>query len=141
MNMKIFHAMSKKQKIIYGVSVLLSIAVIFYLGDFYGKSGAVGSINNSRGQFATGMFGGANRGASPRGGAGATVGEIISKDNQSITLKVMSGCSKIIFTPSSATVQKMVVSSLADLSVGMSVIVQGGTNSDGSVTAQSIQIR
>ena len=73
------------------------------------------------------------------GGAGMTIGSILSKDASSITLKLPDGGSKIIYFASSTSITKSASSSAADLSVNGTVMVNGTSNPDGSITAQSIR--
>jgi len=69
------------------------------------------------------------------------MGEIIAKDNTSVTVKLTDGGSKIVFYSDKTTVQEMKSGSIADLQVGDTVNVSGTANSDGSITAESFQKR
>jgi hypothetical protein len=82
------------------------------------------------------------------GGGGRTLmagnmvnGEIMSVDEQGLTIKIPDGGSKIVLYGSDLIVNKQVEAVKADLTVGESVSINGTTNTDGSVTAKSIQIR
>ncbi len=74
-------------------------------------------------------------------------GEVIAKDMTSITVKLRgtqtdnSAGSKIIFLSDATQVTKSAQGSTTDLSIGTQVSVFGTPNADGSVYAQSIQIR
>ncbi|MDO8676340.1 MAG: hypothetical protein Q7K16_01675 [Candidatus Azambacteria bacterium] len=128
---------------------IIAVAVIgggaFYGGLRYGKSQAVNAQNSARqlrqfGGAASAGFNGAGR----RGGVngGFITGDIIAKDAQSITLQLtQSGGSKIIFLSGSSQISKFAAAAPADLEIGKTVMVNGTANSDGSLTAQTIQLR
>lgn len=67
-------------------------------------------------------------------------GEIISKDDSSITVKLSDDSSKIVIFSDSTGINKSEEGLIEDLSEGVQVMVMGQTNSDGSVTARNIQI-
>ena len=68
------------------------------------------------------------------------LGEIINSDDKSITIKMTDGSSKIILISDSTNINKAETASKTDLTVGTTVSIFGQTNSDGSVTAQNIQL-
>ncbi len=88
---------------------------------------------------------GANIGSGFRGqggaGGGLVSGDIISKDAQSIAIKMRDGSSKIVFYSDTTEVGKFVAGTSADLTIGKTATIIGETNSDGSVTATSVQMR
>ncbi|MCX6721509.1 MAG: DUF5666 domain-containing protein [Candidatus Staskawiczbacteria bacterium] len=129
--------MDKKIRTIYAISAVVLVVIIggaFYGGMLYGKNQAR-SAGFAGGNFQTKI----NRpGAN---GSSFISGDIISKDDTSITLKMQNNGSKIIFYSDATKINKSATGTSADLSTGTLVSVTGTTNSDGSVTAQSIQIR
>ncbi|MDP2665719.1 MAG: hypothetical protein Q8P23_03765 [bacterium] len=126
-------------KILGGIVTALVIAG----GSFYGGMAYAKSTTPSRGQFtANGQFAGA-AGANRTGmrTGGFTAGQILSKDATGITIKMQDGSTKIILIGSSTQIMKTTDGSQDDLSTGTEVTVTGSANSDGSITAQSVQIR
>ncbi|MFH1175415.1 MAG: hypothetical protein V1698_01700 [bacterium] len=105
-----------------------------------GGSGAIRGAANGQGGF---NFG------------GAVNGEIISKGENSITIKLRSdrqaqsgeaqgsenGGSKIIFFSDSTKISKMAEGSLDDLQIGTNIMANGQANSDGSIVAENLQVR
>lgn len=131
--------------VIMGIIILIGV---FYGGMVYGKNQTptrgtqIFDPNNMPNGMPSGMPNGETR--NTRNGAGLgglTSGEIISKDDKGITIKLQNGGSKIIFLGTTTTVAKTATGSVTDLTVGTQVFVTGTTNTDGSITAQSVQIR
>ena len=115
-------------------------------GFFYGKSMAVGA--GSRSGFAAGAFSSSTRagfagriGTGAGGAGGLTIGTITAMDSQSLTLQLPNGNSEVVFYSSSTSVSEPTIVSPSSLSSGTMVMVAGTQNSDGSVTAQTIQVR
>lgn len=132
-----------------GIIVVVALAS-FTGGMFYGKSSAPKNAtgNNWQNQAGRGAGGpGGQAGGMRRNGAGGPNGggfingEILSKDANSLTIKLSDGGSKIVFLSDKTTISKMAEGTSADLEIGKAVMVTGSTGSDGSVTAQSIQLR
>ncbi len=136
------------------ISSLVIVAVVVGVGGFYGgmkyQSSKVPSFGNGAAFMAqrgagggAGLGNGGTRGGFVRGGMGGglTAGEVLSKDDSSITLKLQDGGSKIIFFTTSTRVGKFSDGSLTDLTPGTSVGVTGAANSDGSISASMVQIR
>ncbi len=130
---------------------LLLIAVIFAGGGFFGgmKYQQKRGLQNIRQQFGGGQFqrgnGSANISGQPRpagnrmGGRGVT-GEILNRDEKSLTVKLPDGSSKIVLLSESTTINKATAGTREDLKTGEQVVVFGTENTDGSVTAQNIQL-
>ena len=130
--------MNRTSKIVSGIVILLVVGGgAFWLGMNYGKSHGTAVLSAARSSFA------ATRGSRTSAGGGSFIsGDIVSEDSSSITLQVPNnGGSKIIFYSDTTQISKMTTGTSDDLTNGTSVSVTGTTNSDGSVTAQSIQIR
>jgi hypothetical protein len=128
-----------KNLIIALVVLVLGAGAGFFGGIKYNQAKAAAAQTARR----AGAAGGAGAGGRFRGGAGGgfTAEQIISKDSGSITLQVMGGGSKIILIPASSQILKSAQGTTADLTTGQQVVVNGTANSDGSLTAQMIQIR
>ena len=126
------------------IAIVIVSAVIVGGGSFYAGMKYDQSKNKKERQTRMQQFGGGNGG--PRGqqraaGGGFASGEIISKDDKSVTVKLQDGGSKIVFVSDSTAVMKSTQGSLGDVLVGGQVMATGSPNPDGSISAQSIQIR
>jgi uncharacterized protein (UPF0333 family) len=127
--------------------ILIVVAVVFAGGGFFGgikyqqsKTPAAGA----RAFNAAGTAGFAlRRGAGGAGGtnAGFANGQVLNVDQGSITIKLQNGGSQNVVLAPSTQYRKAVDGTSADVIVGSQVTITGTTNSDGSLTAQSVQIR
>lgn len=136
------------------VSVLVLLVVFstasFFVGTKYQQNKITTGFNQRMANDGSGMGQGMgrnntnntdtvkNRGQTP--GFRQTVGEIISLDDKSITVKMIDGSSKIVLISDSTTVNQSVTASKNDLKVGISVAVRGDQNTDGSVSSSNIEI-
>jgi len=151
--------MTNKNQLIAGIMITVVIAGggAFYGGIQYEKS-SLTKQGLLRQEPRTGggpnQFGAGNRqpnqggrqfggpGGGPNGSAGDfATGDIIGKDDKSITIKTRDGSSKIIYFSDSTTIGKSAQGSVSDLNNGEQVLVNGKSNPDGSLSAQNIQIR
>ena len=136
------------KNILTGIVVVAVAGVSFWGGMTYAKSKTptpgnfvgANAAGGMGGQFRNGQ-GGQAGGA--RGGmmGGAVTGEVISKDDKSVTVKLRDGGSKIVFFSASTQVSKMASGVMEDVKVGEQITVTGTTNSDGSVIGTTIQLR
>ena len=126
---------------VYMVLVLVVVAGLsFYGGLKYGESKGMASQASVNGS-GRAMSGAGGRGMGARGGAGFTGGQVLSIDATSMTLQARDGSSRIIFFTSATPIMKEVGGKVSDVVVGSNVNVTGTPNTDGSITAQSIQLR
>lgn len=126
--------------------VIIALVVVgggaFYGGMVYGKSTATATANTARRNFQGGNFAGGAGGRNGGGAGGSVVnGSIISKTDSTITVSQQAGGSKLVLFSSSTPVRETVDVSASVLQVGKTIIANGTQNSDGSLTAQGIQIR
>ncbi len=132
----------KKSLLIFIVILLLVAGSSFYGGMKYQQSKQSTFFRQgSNGQMRAGN--GDNRAA----GSGFVSGEIVAKDQNSITVKLttpgqnQSSGSKIVILAVSTEISKSVTGAAGDLAVGQTVMISGTANQDGSLTAKIVQIR
>lgn len=123
--------------LVFGLLILVG-AGAFYGGMKYQEGqGGNNFVNGVRGGM-MGRNGVGQNGA--RGGFRPVSGEIISADEKTITVKLQDGSSKIVLFSDKTTINKADVATKTDLKAGVKVAVFGTTNTDGSITAQNIQL-
>jgi len=131
--------MNKNMMVIIAV-ILIVVAAAggFYAGIQYQKSQRASQFagrSGGNGQGFAGRFGGQN------GGSITPIrGQVLSIDNNSITVKQTDGTTKIIVLSSTTAFNQSQKASKSDLKTGDNVMVIGSTNSDGSVTASNVSI-
>ena len=126
------------------IIIAIFVAVVaggagFFIGTQYQKS-QTSNFGNAQFSESNGQArqGGQFRRLGQNGGA--LVGQITNQDDKSITVKLMDGSSKIVILSGSTSINKQATGSKDDLKTGIRIAVFGKTNSDGSVTAQNIQL-
>jgi len=134
--------MKKSLPLIIVVIVVVGV-LAFFVGLKVGQATKKVGLNN----FAAGNF--QRFGAARQSGLSAVNGQIIAVDANSITVQLrqqpnqtgQGTGSKIVLYSNSTEISKFVNGTADDLTAGQNVMITGTANGDGSVTAQSIQIR
>ena len=129
------------------IIMTIIVAVVIGVGAFFGgmqyqrsvvavavKQPTTPGDFGNRGQRVQGMMAGGQQGARP------VNGDILSVDDNSVTIKLADGSSKIIVLSESTPINKATTGSVSDLKVGDKLMIFGTTNSDGSVTATNVSI-
>lgn len=133
-----------KNTIVVLVAVVLAGVAGFYGGMKYQQTQSRNLFMTRSG--AGGMLYGQGRGI----GEGTTLrqegsfrpvaGEVLEKDGDSLTLKLNAGGSKIVLLSAKTEINKTSKGQLSDLEKGERIVVFGTENSDGSLSAQNIQL-
>jgi len=149
-----------KKILLTGVILVVAVgACSFFGGMAYAKNSnkSLAGRNFNGQQFTANMAGAGQRAGNRAGGAGGFIsGQVVSQDDQSITVSIpvqqnstgsqnatgqTGGGSKIVFFSNSTQIMKTIEGSVSDIAVGSNLTITGAPNSDGSITAQTIQIR
>ncbi len=94
-----------------------------------------------RQQLLQGNVGGSFGQGTGRGvGSNFLSGEVLAKDEKTLTLKMPDGGSKIVFFSGSTKILKTTDGLIDDIGIGKQIIISGEQNSDGSYTAKTIQL-
>jgi type II secretory pathway pseudopilin PulG len=124
------------------ILVIVFAAAAFYGGMQYQKNQTRASFaSGANGQFAR-RFG---QGGGGQGGPGANGmmpvrGQVVNSNSNSVTVKLNDGSSKIVNLTGQTTISKTTTGSASDLKSGQDVTAIGTTNSDGSITAQTVLV-
>lgn len=115
------------------IFVIISLIVGFFGGVYYQRSQRATRFNrlNFQSNNPTGRF---IQGTRPINGT------IIKKNNESITIKLRDGSTRIVFLNEKTQISKSTLASKEDLTENKSVFIVGQQNPDGSISAENIQI-
>lgn len=121
------------------IPITIIAAIIFGAAGFYGGM-LYGTSKSSSNSAAAG-----NRPAGMQNGNASSTGsivygQIISADGTSMTVKTSDSGSKIVFFSATSKISKNVDAQTSDLAVGQTVMASGTTNSDGSISAKTVEI-
>lgn len=129
-------------KPIYTILIAVIVgAAGFFGGMQYQKSMSFSQFGSGMNRFSSGQgsqgrfFMGGNR-----NGGSRVIGNVLSMDSNSMTVKTPDGSTRIVILAGSTTYSKATTGTVSDVKTGENVSVFGTINSDGSVTAQNIQI-
>lgn|SRR5690348_5459181 len=122
-------------------NILIGIAVAVIAAG----AGFFGGMQYQKGQQPAGQFIGQGGQFRQRFGANGQNfrplrGQILSMDNNTMTVKLNDGSSKIVVISDTTIYSKSDKAVKSDLTTGDTVMVLGIQNSDGSVTAEDVQI-
>jgi hypothetical protein len=138
----------KAMKPMYVIIIVIVVAAAAFWGGLTYEKGKVASSFAAAG--AGGRFGGRSGGGA--GGAGGfgrsggangmmpVSGQIVASGNNTITVKLSDGTSKIVDLSSQTKINKTTQGAVSDLTTGQQVTAFGSTNSDGSITAQAVNV-
>lgn len=121
-----------KNKLFLGAGLIIVTGVSFYAGTRYsaGNQNTEFRQNGGTRQFGSGR----------NGGMRPVLGDILSVDESGLTVKLGNGTSKIVLLEGKTNIVKTSSGSVKDLEPGKTISVFGTANSDGSITAQNIQL-
>ena len=127
---------SQNSKLIFMIVGVLVIGGGLFFGGY--------QVGKSTGGRSGRQFGGPNGLAGgTRGDSSSSFvsGEVIAKDDTSVTVKLADGGSQIIFLSDSTQITKSATGVADDLSAGTNISANGSKNTDGSISAKTVQIR
>lgn len=129
--------------------IIIIAVVMLFVG---GGGGFYGGMTYQKGKqpafpggtFRVGNFNGngaaRNRGGATFIGGGAVRGTVTSISGTTVTVKEANGSSKLVILGGSTAITKSASAAASDVTVGQTIAAFGTSNSDGSVTASTIQL-
>ncbi|MFA6492540.1 MAG: hypothetical protein WCV58_00095 [Patescibacteria group bacterium] len=130
--------MKKNFLIIAIVAIIVASGGSFYGGMRYQQAHLKKGFN---GQMPPGGIDARGGNGNNKNGGNFISGSIISKDDESMTIKTQDGSTKVIYLSDSTTIAKSDKGTPSDLAVGQNISADGTSNSDGSIAAKNVQIR
>lgn len=122
------------------IAIVVGVGALSFFGGIqYQKGQSPIGRNFMNGQQGAGRTG-ANAGARRMGNGQPVSGEILSMDDTSLTIKLTDGSSRIVLLTDKTIFNKTASVEKSELKVGERVGVFGTSNTDGSVTAQNVQL-
>jgi hypothetical protein len=120
------------------ISIIVSGGVGYYIGTH-----KQATPTRMQGAFGQGGAGQGQRGGFARGGVNSNMinGDVVSLSDNILTVKGRDGGSRVVLFTGTTKVTKSVTGERGDVKEGSSVLIIGAQNTDGSVTAESVQIR
>ena len=131
------------------VTIILTVLIIvagaggFFGGRQYEKSKLPAPFRNANFNARNvngSIFGGRGFGGQFGAGGSATRGDVTSVSGNTVTVKLANGGSRIVILSSSTQVEKSATASVSDVTVGTTINAIGTANSDGSLTATTVQL-
>lgn len=130
-----------KKSLVITVVIAIAVGVLSFYGGIQYQKSKRGNFATRGGQF-PGMIG--QQGTIRRQGNGngfrPVSGEITSIDNNTITIKMPDGSSKIVVFSDSTVINKTAEGSPSDLKTGAQVMIIGSESGNGTVSATSISL-
>lgn len=128
--------MMKKNILIMVILVIVVAVGGFFAGTKYQQS-KISQTGRQRGANFPGNRGGQG---SQRTAGGMVRGEILNKENGTITVKLQDQSTKLVLVTEKTSINKAAQGTIDDLETGKQVMVFGQENSDKSISATNIQL-
>lgn len=122
------------------ITLVIGAGVGFFGGVTYQKNQQPSSRQFALGQGGSGRAFGNGSVNGARSGVRPINGQITSNDGKTMTVKEQNGSSIIVLLSANTTINKVDNAAQDELKVGSTISAFGVVNSDGSITAQNIQL-